>query len=182
MIYKMSFAPLDLVDVPVGRMALKLYPKITPAIPVHERAHAFQMSKAALKDLPTKLQLVIDAFGAQLNASLTVEGILSDWRRYFNEQWMDFAHLVIHSFHKAQGNRIDDTTTASNPQVLLPVQDSDKAQCRKQDVWFVCVQCTLDFGSLVTAHPYPVDPILRVSYYIELPQGSRAMTNGRGTA
>ena len=74
---------------------------------------------------------MIDAFGAQLNASLTVKGILSDWRRYFNEQWMDFAHLVIHFFHKAQGNRIDDTTTAGNPQVLLPIQDGDKAQCRK---------------------------------------------------
>ena len=103
---------------------------------------------------------MIDAFGAQLNASSTIEGILSDWRRYFNEQWMDFAHLVIHSFHNAQGNRIDDTTTTGNPQVLLPVQDGDKAQSRKQDVRFVCVQCTLDFGSLVTAHPYPVNPIL----------------------
>ena len=160
MIYKMSFAPLDLVDVPVGRMALKLYPKITPAIPVHERAHAFQMSKAALKDLPPKLQLVIDAFGAQLNASLTVEGILSDWRRYFNEQWMDYAHLIIHSFHNSQGNQIDNTTTAGNPQVLFPIQDGNKAQSRKQDVRFVRMQCTLDFGSLVTAHLYPVNPIL----------------------
>ncbi len=103
---------------------------------------------------------MIDAFGAQLNASSTIEGIGSDWRRYFNEQWMDFAHLVIHSFHNAQGNRIDDTTTTGNPQVLLPVQDGDKAQSRKQDVRFVCVQCTLDFGSLVTAHPYPINPIL----------------------
>ena len=37
-VYKMGFAPLDLVDVPVGRMTVKLYPKITPVLPVHERA------------------------------------------------------------------------------------------------------------------------------------------------
>ena len=95
---------------------------------------------------------------------------------------MDFAHPIIHSFHNSQCNQIDDTTTAGNPQVLLPVQDGDKAQCRKQDVRFVCVQYTMDFGSLVTAHPYPVNPILRVSYDIELPQGSHTMTDGRGTA
>jgi hypothetical protein len=64
-------------------MTIKLYPKITPLMPVHERAHAFQVNKSVLKDLPTNLWLVIDAFGAQLNASLTVKGILSNWRRYF---------------------------------------------------------------------------------------------------
>ncbi len=47
---------------------------------------------------------------------------------------------------------------------------------------FVRVQCTLDFRPLTTVDPYPVSPILRVSYYIELPQSSRAMTNGAGGA
>jgi hypothetical protein len=74
----MGFAPLNLVDVPVGRMTVKLYPKITPMMPVQERVHAFQVNKAGLKDLLTNLQLVIDAFGAQLNASSTIEGILSN--------------------------------------------------------------------------------------------------------
>ena len=87
-VYEMGFAPLDLVDVPVCRITVKLYPKITPAMPVHECTHAFQVNKAALKDLPTDLRLVTDAFGAQLNASSTVKGILSNWQRYFNEHWM----------------------------------------------------------------------------------------------
>ena len=77
-VYEMDFTPLDLVDVPADRMTIKLYPKITPLMPVHERVHAFPVNKAALKDLPTNLRLVIEAFGAQLNASSTVEGILSD--------------------------------------------------------------------------------------------------------
>ena len=181
-VYKMGFAPLDLVDVPVGRITVKLYPKISPAMPVHERAHAFQVNKAALKDLPADLRLVIDAFGTQLNASSTVEGILSDWQRFFNERWIAFDCLTILSFHDSQGNRIDDTMTAADPQVLLPVLDGVLLSCRKQDVRFVRVQCTMDFGALVTAHPYPVSPLLRVSYYIELPQSSRAMINGAGGA
>ena len=179
-VYEMGFAPLDLVDVPVGRITVKLYPRITPAMPVHERAHAFQVNKAALKDLPTDLRLVTDALGAQLNASSTVEGILSDWRRYFNERWMSFDHLTILSFHDSKGARIDDTTIAGNPEVLKPVQDGAIASCRSQDVKFARVQCTLDFRPLTTIDPYPVSSILRVSYYIELPQASRAMTNGAG--
>ncbi len=95
----MGFAPLDLVNVPVGRITVKLYPKTLPAMPVHKRAHAFQVNKAALKDLPADLRLVINAFGAQLNASSTVKGILSDWRRFFNERWMAFNCLTILSFH-----------------------------------------------------------------------------------
>ena len=96
-VHEMGFAPLDPVDVPIGRMTVKLYPKITAAMPVHERAHAFQVNKSALKDLPTDFRLVIDAFGAQLNASSTVEGILSDWRRFFQVSWMDFSHSSLKS-------------------------------------------------------------------------------------
>jgi hypothetical protein len=40
-VYEMGFAPLDPIDVPVGRMFVKLYPKIVPLMPVHERVHAF---------------------------------------------------------------------------------------------------------------------------------------------
>ena len=181
-VHEMGFAPLDPVDVPIGRMTVKLYPKITAAMPVHERAHAFQVNKSALKDLPTDFRLVIDAFGAQLNASSTVEGILSDWRRFFQERWMDFSHLTILSFHLSNGDRIDTTTTAGDPAILLPVIDGNYANCRQQDVRFVRVQCTLDFDTLITMGTYPVSTILRVSYYIELPQESRALTNGVGNA
>ncbi len=86
----MGFAPLDPADVPVGRMVVKLYPKIVPLMPVHKRVHAFQVNKLALKDLPTNLWLVIDAFGAQLNASLTIKRILSNRHCFFQERWMDF--------------------------------------------------------------------------------------------
>jgi hypothetical protein len=126
--------------------------------------------------------LVTDAFGAQLNASSTVKGILSDWQRYFNKQWMAFNFLTILSFHNLQGARIDNTTIAGDPQVLKPVQNGIVGASRSQDVRFVRVQCTLDVGPLTTVNPYPVSPILRVSYYIELPQSSRAMTNGAGGA
>ncbi len=159
-VHKMGFAPLDPVDVSVGWMNVKLYPKITPLMPVYKHAHAFQVNKAALKDLPTDLRLIIDAFGLQLNASSTVEGILSNWRRYFLEHWMDFGHLTILSFHNSKGDWMDITTTANDAQVLLPVINGNLGDCWKQDVRFVRVQCTLDFMPLITVDPYPMSSIL----------------------
>ena len=147
---------------------------------VYERAHAFQIAKAALENLPANLRLVMDAFGAQLNASSTVEGILSDWRRFFQERWLDFAHLSILSFHNSKGDRIDTTTTAADNRVLLPIVNGPVADCRKEDICYVCVQCVLDFSALITIDPYPVSPVLRESYYIELPQGTQAMTDETG--
>ena len=93
-VHEMGFAPLDPVDIRIGAMTVKLYPKITAAMPVHERAHAFQVNKSALKDLPADFRLVIDTFSAQLNASSTVEGILSDWRRYFQERWNELQQSI----------------------------------------------------------------------------------------
>jgi hypothetical protein len=180
---QMGFTPLDLIDVSIGHISAKLYPKISLAMPVHECAHAFQVNKAAFTNLRTNFCLILDVFGMQLNASLTVGGILSDWRQIFKDQWMDFAHLTILSFYRSNGDRIDDTTLATNPKVLLPIMNGALAGCQKQDVKFVCMQCTLDFATaagLIAIDPYPASTTIRASYYIELPQGSCALTNGAG--
>jgi hypothetical protein len=178
----MGFVPLDLVNVHVGRTTVKLYPKVGPAMQIWERAHAYQINKTALTNLPTDLKLIIDAFGAQLNASSTTEGIISDFKRHFSGNWMNFQNLTILSFHDSAGAIINDTTSATDPQVLLPVQNGNLAVCRSQGVRFARVQCVLDFAPLIAAVPYPTSTILRVSYYLELPQESRAMTNGTGAA
>ena len=56
----MGFTPLDLVDVHVGHMTVKLYPKIGPAMQIREHIHAYQINKTALITLPTDLKLIID--------------------------------------------------------------------------------------------------------------------------
>jgi hypothetical protein len=97
---KMGFAPLDLVNVSVRRSSIMLYPRLMALMPVYERTHAFQVNKTALNNARgVKISQILDAFGAQMNSSLTVEGLISAWRRYFQERWMDFAHLSILSFH-----------------------------------------------------------------------------------
>ena len=83
---QMGFAPLDLINVSVSYINIKLYPPLTKDMPVHEHGHAYQVNKAALTNLPADFSLILDAFGMQLNASLTVKGIMSDWRHLFKDR------------------------------------------------------------------------------------------------
>ena len=48
----MGFMPLDLVDVHVGRLTAKLYPKIGPAMKIWERAYAYQIAKTFINAFP----------------------------------------------------------------------------------------------------------------------------------
>jgi hypothetical protein len=91
---------------------------------------------------------------------------------------MDFAHLAILSFHQFNGNCINDATVASSPEVLLPIIDGPAAACCKPDVKFVRVRCMINFAGLVSVNPYPVHPVLRVDYYIKLPQTIQGVRHG----
>jgi hypothetical protein len=130
-----------------------------------------------LTNLPKDVNFVLSVFGAQLNASSTVKGLQSNWQRYFKEQWMDFAHLTILSFHKSNGNRINNTTVAGSPEVLLPIIDGAANTCRQQDLKFVHMQCSMDFAMLVTINLYPASMVMRATYYIKLPQGTHGLIN-----
>jgi hypothetical protein len=83
---EMCFAPLKLVDVAIGCVSVKLYPRITATMPVYERAHAFQVNKTILTNLlGTDFSLILDEYGTQLNSSLTVEGLISNWQQCFQQ-------------------------------------------------------------------------------------------------
>ena len=178
-IAQMSFVPKDPVSIQVGRLSASVYPKVEPSMPVFERAHAFQVTKSALEALNVDTRLILEAMGAQLNCSTTVDGLIFDWRGLFDTAWHDFRHLSIISFHDSAGTAINNTTVAGNPALLLPVINGPIAACRQQDVRFVRVTCTIDFGGLVTLLDYG-PTTLRVGFYLELPQTTAAMTNGAG--
>ena len=173
------FAPRALAPVAVGRTSVNLYPVIDSSMPVEERAHAYQVNKTALASAPVDLRVQLDALGQQLNLAATVDGVRDDWLRFFHDSWSDFRRLAILSFHNDAGAQINDTSTAANAAVLLPVVNGHVANCRQANVKFVRVQITLDFRPLVNVEP-PGITTLRVEYYIELPQTSRAMVNGAG--
>jgi hypothetical protein len=80
-----GFTPQDLVEICVGSVMAKVYPKILPTMAVFKWVHAFQVNKTTLTNHQANLRLVFDAFGRQLNATSTVDGIYSDWKPHFNE-------------------------------------------------------------------------------------------------
>ncbi len=148
----------------------------------HERAHTFHINKTALAAQNNDIRLQLVALGTQLNLSATVDSTINNWFRFFNNSWFDFSRLTILSFHNVKGDIVPDMMDPGNPTILLPVQDGILSDCQKKDIKFVCIQLTLDFSPLVNATPTAGPTILRAEYYIELPQTSRQLTNGTGSA
>ena len=119
----MSFVPLDLVSIQVGRYSANVYPKIDATMPIFERAHAFQVARSAIKLIPVDTRVLFNALGTQLNCSAIVNGLMFDWRSRFDDHWGDFTHLTIQSLHNSAGTKINNTTIAGNPNIPLPVQN-----------------------------------------------------------
>ena len=74
----------------VSSYTVNLYPVVEETMEVHERAHAFHVNKVALasQTIPTRLQL--DALGNQLNLAATMDGVIHDWTRHFQDCCYDF--------------------------------------------------------------------------------------------
>jgi hypothetical protein len=174
----MSFALKTLVPVLVGRTTVNLYPVVDTTMLVHERAHAFQINKTALSLQALDQRVMLDAFGAQLNLSASVKGMIKEWLWFFQDSWFDFSLLQILSFHNNAGGQVNDTTMVTNPAILLPLQDGPVNDCRKA-IKFVQVQLNLNYAVLANVNP-PGPTVLRATYYIKLPLTLHALVNGNG--
>ena len=175
------FAPRVLVAVCVGAFTIMFYPIVNQSMLPHEWAHAFHYNKTVLVAQNINLWLQLDALGTQLNLIAMVDGTINDWFRFFYDSWFNFSKLTISSFHNVKGNIMTTTTTQADPSILLPVIDGAVANCRKKDVKFVRVQLMLDCASLVNVNP-PGATVLRIEFYIKLPQTSVQKTDGNGNA
>ncbi len=158
-------------------MSASMYPKVEPTMPIYELAHAYQVVKSTHESLPVDMRLILEAIGMQLNYNPIVDGTMFDFRSLFNEAWFDFSNLVIQSFHNSAGAVINNTMVANNPSVLLPVINGPLNTCCHQDVCYVRVSCTIGYARLITV---PGPTMLRVDFYIKLPQTTRVMVNGVG--
>ena len=85
-----QFTPRSMVAFCVSSFTVNLYPVVDETMAVHERAHAFHVNKATLASQPIPIQLQLDALGNQLNLAATMDGVIQDWTRYFQEHWFDF--------------------------------------------------------------------------------------------
>jgi hypothetical protein len=103
----------------------------------HERVHVLQMNKAAFAMPGIDCRMILDTLGAQLNLSTIVDGVLGNWNRHFHCNWCNFANLTILSFHNNAGAQVNDTTTATDLAILLPVIDSAVTACWKQHIYLI---------------------------------------------
>jgi hypothetical protein len=78
--------------------------------------------------------------------------MIEEWLRFSQDSWFDFSLLQILSFHNNAGGQVNDTTTAADPAILLPLQDGPVIDCRKP-IKFVRVQLNLNYAALANVNP-----------------------------
>jgi hypothetical protein len=98
------------------------------------------------------LRVMLDALGAQLNLSASVEGMIKEWLWFFQDSWFDFSLLQILSFYNDTGGQVNNTMTVTNPAILLPLQDGPINDCHKA-IKFVRVQLNLNYAALANVNP-----------------------------
>ena len=109
---------------------------------------AFQQNKTALASAELDQKACILALADWLDLMLTAESSLADWERKLRRNWANFANLSILSWHSGNGNLINNTVTAVDASILLPVQDGAAPNCRAPGVKFVRVQLALNYADL----------------------------------
>jgi hypothetical protein len=131
------FAPRALVPVSVGCTTVNLYQCVDNSMQPHEHVQTYHINLTALKSQNIEPRLQLKAHSNQLNLQATVDGIISNWSRFFHDCWYDFSHLQILSFHSANGDGNKNRMAAADSNILLPVQNGTIADCRRPSIKFV---------------------------------------------
>ncbi len=100
---------------------------------------------------------------------LTAKSGLTDWEWKLTKSWFNFQHLRIISWHNAFRAVLTGMTIATDPTILLSVQNSAMNQCCLEESMVVRVQLALDFQDLNTIRPHPPWRILYSTPSIKRP-------------
>jgi hypothetical protein len=157
-----------------------LSPVVHHTMLVHKQAHAFQINKTALSSQALNLQVMMDALGQWLNLSASIEGMIKEWLQFFEDSWSNFCCLQLLSFHNKNGNPVNNTSTAANPAVMLPLINDTREHYSKA-IKFAHVQLSLEFTNLVNVTP-KAPTILCMEYHILLPQTAHELNDMRSVA
>jgi hypothetical protein len=111
----------------------------------------------------------------------TINGLVYNYTQIYEEGCFNPANLLILSFHDSTGTQINTTTIARNPAILLPIVNGPVADCCQKDVCYIRVQLSLDFAGLLGPQHVGAS-VIKLMYYIKLPQTLVNMTNGVGAA
>ena len=138
----------------------------------------------SIKSHKVSAQDKLHAVGYHLGIGTQTASKYSQWTRGFDAHWPDPSNYTILGFFGTDGARLNSTTTAADPEVLLPIDETTPrtaAQRRSGDVRWAHVQCRLPYAS-VDPESNPPDPTYDYSFYIDLPQSTKQTLNSQGNA
>ena len=123
-----------------GKYPLTIYKQITAAMTNDkEKGHSLNMIEAALRNARTMpIEAKLEGLGTLSSQSTLVDHTMRDFLQFFEENIFDLAsanHTLL-GFLDNIGAWMANATTAANPLILKPVQNSVITNCRPPNVSF----------------------------------------------
>ena len=170
------FVPKDPRQITYGKETLMVYPKLSSDMPMSEKAHAFNVNRAAIEasslNPASKLQLM----GSMHNADTIVNIVRAEWEETAFSSAMERASMSILSYNDAQGANISNCFVAATGH-LKTIQDGAIADCRPDGITHLKVKVTCDYSSIDTKYKEKIN----YTTFIRLNVETAVVNNAAGT-
>ena len=170
------FVPKDPRAMSYGKETLMIYPKITADMPLSEKAHAFNVNRAAIEASSLNPSARLQLMGSLHNADTIVNILRSEWESTAFEACMDRSKMTLESYNDPTGSTINnwkDTATGH----LLIAKDGPVAECRPDLITHMKVQVCVDFSTIDAKHGKKI----KFTTFLNLQLKSQIVKNSGGT-
>ena len=124
-----------------------VYPKITGDMPLSEKAHAFNINRAAIEASSLRPIAKLQLMGSLHNADTIVNIVKAEWEFLAFEECCTRTSMTIESFNNKKGQAILDCLDPATG-LLKDLKDGAVGSCRPDGIIHMKVKVMCDFSML----------------------------------
>ena len=149
------FVPKDCRQIKYGSETLMVYPKIDSTMPLSEKAHAFNVNRAAIEASNLNPTAKIQATGNLHNCDTIANIIRNRWEQIAFDSARDPKAMTISSYNTLDGAIINNPFQPTTKILLdVPVGNCSVDKCRPDGIAHMKVNVITDFSSIYKKKNY----------------------------
>ena len=172
------FVPKDCRQIKYGSETLMVYPKIDSTMPLSEKAHAFNVNRAAIEASNLNPTAKIQATGNLHNCDTIANIIRNRWEQIAFDSARDPQAMTISSYNTLDGAIINNPFQPTT-KILLDVPAGNCAvdKCRPDGIAHMKVNVITDFSSIYKKKKITI----KFNTFLRLHQDAKTVKNTAGT-
>ena len=171
------FVPKDPRQMTYGKESLSVYPKILVDMPLSEKAHAFNVNRAAIEASSLNSLAKLQLMGSLHGADTIVNIIRNKWEYMALDSAKNRACMTITGFNTNTGTSIPDCLDPTTG-LIKPVQTGTIPTCRPDGVTYVKVKVACDYAKIDKKNKASIE----FATFLRLSTSRQTVNNSSGTA